>query len=181
MPHFSDVSFEEVSSSSSGGVPAAQGAASQGGGVAAVQGAANQLVHAPADSECDELWRTWPAMQESAIANGTVVVFDLVSRVGNAFMDLRNIIQVWVEQERFGGQYPSRFVIPMTFVCTHCRAKARHDLLGPPIDALQELHIVVHESRFLCIVCPSHKNTPSFELLLRVSSRNALRLVPPVP
>ncbi|CAM9182432.1 unnamed protein product [Ectocarpus sp. 8 AP-2014] len=74
-------SFEEVSSSSSGGVPAAQGAASQGGGVAAVQGAANQLVHAPADSECDELWRTWPAMQESAIANGTVVVFDLVSRV----------------------------------------------------------------------------------------------------
>ncbi|CAM9750176.1 unnamed protein product [Ectocarpus sp. 13 AM-2016] len=92
-------SFEEVSSSSSGGVPAAQGAASQGGGAAAVQGAANQLVNAPADSECDELWRTWPAMQESAIANGTVVVFDLVSRVGNAFMDLRNVIQVarWLE------------------------------------------------------------------------------------
>ncbi|CAN0008770.1 unnamed protein product [Ectocarpus fasciculatus] len=70
-----------------------------GGGVAAAQGAANHLVHAPADSECDELWRTWPAMQDSAIANGTVVVFDLVARVGNAFMDLRHIIQVarWLE------------------------------------------------------------------------------------
>lgn len=94
VPLLSDVSFEEVSTLT-------------GSGAAGAQGAANQLVHVPPDSECDELWRTWPAMQESAIANGTVVVFDLVSRVGNAFMDLRNIIQVWSEQERFGGPCPN--------------------------------------------------------------------------
>lgn len=55
---------------------------------------ADDFVRAPADRGCDALWRTWPAVNKRGVDSGTVMVFDLVSRVGNAFMDLKSVIQV---------------------------------------------------------------------------------------
>lgn len=55
---------------------------------------ADDFLPGPSAEGCDEVWRTWPNVQRNAVASGTVMVFDLVSRVGNAFMDLRNVIEV---------------------------------------------------------------------------------------
>lgn len=52
----------------------------------------DDFVRAPAS--CDTVWRTWPSVQKKAVDSETVMVFDLVSRVGNAFLDLKGVIQV---------------------------------------------------------------------------------------
>lgn len=54
----------------------------------------DDFVRAPADRGCETVWRTWPSVQKKGVDSGTVMVFDLVSRVGNAFMDLKGVIQV---------------------------------------------------------------------------------------
>lgn len=59
---------------------------------------ADDLVRAPSASDCGEVWRTWPVVQRNAVQSGNVMVFDLVSRVGNAFLDLRSVIQVCVKR-----------------------------------------------------------------------------------
>ena len=51
------------------------------------------LVHAP-DATCDDFWLSWPAMQERAIAQGTVVVFNVFASVGNLFLALDLLMQV---------------------------------------------------------------------------------------
>lgn len=55
---------------------------------------ADDIVPDPFRKGCGEAWRTWPTVQQRAVESGTVMVFDLVSRVGNAFLDLRNVIEV---------------------------------------------------------------------------------------
>lgn len=62
--------------------------------IGAAPARADDLVRTPSASECGVAWRTWPVVQQKAIAHGTVMVFDLVSRVGNAFLDLRSVIEV---------------------------------------------------------------------------------------
>eukprot|EP00903_Cladosiphon_okamuranus_P009201 g8787.t1 len=59
----------------------------------------DDLVHSPSGTGCGEAWRTWPTVQHDAVKRGTVMVFDLVSRVGNAFLDLRGVIEIcrWLE------------------------------------------------------------------------------------
>ena len=51
------------------------------------------LVYAP-NATCDDFWLAWPAVQERAIARGTVVVFDLNDSVGNLFRSLALLMQV---------------------------------------------------------------------------------------
>ena len=51
------------------------------------------LVYAP-NATCDDFWLAWPAVQERAIARGTVVVFDLNDSVGNLFRALALLMQV---------------------------------------------------------------------------------------
>lgn len=53
----------------------------------------NSLVYAP-NAICDDLWLTWPAVQERAIADGTVLVFDVITSVGNLFLAFNTMIQV---------------------------------------------------------------------------------------
>ena len=46
------------------------------------------------NATCDGFWLAWPAVQERAIARGTVVVFDLNDSVGNLFRTLALLMQV---------------------------------------------------------------------------------------
>lgn len=46
------------------------------------------------EEDCDPTWMSWPAVQEAAIAGGTMLVFDIFASVGNLFITLRGIIQV---------------------------------------------------------------------------------------
>lgn len=62
--------------------------------VGAAPARADDLVRASAESDCSDVWRTWPTVQQSAVERGTVMVFDLVSRVGQSFSDLRSVIEV---------------------------------------------------------------------------------------
>lgn len=55
---------------------------------------ADDLVRTSIESTCGEVWRSWPTAQSNAMERGTVMVFDLVSRVGKAFLDLRSVIEV---------------------------------------------------------------------------------------
>lgn len=43
---------------------------------------------------CDEVWASWPAVQEAAVEKGTVVMFGLFPAVGNIFIVLENLIKV---------------------------------------------------------------------------------------
>lgn len=52
------------------------------------------LVHAP-HASCDDVWLSWPAMQERAIASGTFVVFDVITSVGNLFLIFDTLMKVW--------------------------------------------------------------------------------------
>eukprot|EP00904_Undaria_pinnatifida_P001892 jgi/Undpi1/11703/HiC_scaffold_36.g13998.m1 len=68
----------------------------ENGGVELVQDAhrtSDDLVYAP-DTECDEFWLSWPGVQERAIADGTVLVFDVFSSVGNLFIALEHAMKV---------------------------------------------------------------------------------------
>lgn len=56
--------------------------------------------------QCDEAWRAWPSMQDSAISEGNVMVFQLFASVGNLFIMLSNAIQV---RERKRGEHPRCF------------------------------------------------------------------------
>lgn len=53
----------------------------------------HDLVYAP-NATCNDFWLAWPAMQDRAIARGTVVVFDLNDSVGNLFRTLALLMQV---------------------------------------------------------------------------------------
>lgn len=52
-------------------------------------------MHGPeADGECRAYWKTWPAAQDKAVADGTVVVIDLFASVGNVFLAIYAVIKV---------------------------------------------------------------------------------------
>lgn len=53
----------------------------------------NSLVYAP-NATCDDFWRSWPAVNEKAIADGTVLVFDVFNSVGNLFVTFDAMIKV---------------------------------------------------------------------------------------
>lgn len=53
----------------------------------------DSFMYAP-DATCDDVWLSWPAMQERAIARGTVLVFNLHDSVGNLFRTLNLVMQV---------------------------------------------------------------------------------------
>lgn len=44
---------------------------------------------------CDDFWMSWPAVQNRAIAHGTVVVFDVFASVGNLFLTLNVLMKVY--------------------------------------------------------------------------------------
>lgn len=46
------------------------------------------------DDQCDLSWASWPAMNEAALANGTLLMFDLFPSVGNVLMVLGYVVQV---------------------------------------------------------------------------------------
>lgn len=53
----------------------------------------DSFVYAP-NATCDDLWLSWPAMQEKAIAAGTVLVYDVITSVGNLFISFGALIKV---------------------------------------------------------------------------------------
>lgn len=53
----------------------------------------SNFVYAP-NASCDEMWLSWPAMQEGAMARGTFIVFDAISSVGNLFIIINTVMQV---------------------------------------------------------------------------------------
>lgn len=53
----------------------------------------DSLVYAP-NATCGDLWLSWPAMQERAIESGTVLVFDVMTSVGNLFVAFKTMIKV---------------------------------------------------------------------------------------
>ena len=63
----------------------------------------HSFMYAP-HATCNVFWLSWPAMQERAIARGTVVVFDMHDSVGNLFRTLNLLIQV--RPEVFGQCHP---------------------------------------------------------------------------
>ena len=63
----------------------------------------HSFMYAP-HATCNDFWLSWPAMQERAIARGTVVVFDMHDSVGNLFRTLNLLIQV--RPEVFGPCHP---------------------------------------------------------------------------
>ncbi|CAM9873547.1 unnamed protein product [Ectocarpus sp. 12 AP-2014] len=46
------------------------------------------------DDDCDAVWASWPAVQETAITEGSVLVFDIFPSVGNLFVALHSIVKV---------------------------------------------------------------------------------------
>lgn len=64
----------------------------------------DRFVHTTED-DCDPMWTSWPAVQEAAIASGTVLVFDIFSSVGNLFITLHCIIKVtlWCNPQAHSG------------------------------------------------------------------------------
>ncbi|CAN0174499.1 unnamed protein product, partial [Ectocarpus sp. 6 AP-2014] len=52
----------------------------------------DRFVHTTEDG-CDPMWTSWPAVQEVAIASGTVLVFHIFASVGNLFMILHSVIK----------------------------------------------------------------------------------------
>lgn len=103
--------------------------------VGAAPARADDLVPAPSTNGCSDVWRTWPAVQQTAVERGTVVVFDLVSRVGNAFFDLRSVIEVsrWLESP--AGDEPRSIVEQAA-----CRPAAAHQALPVTIFGADLLH-----------------------------------------
>lgn len=53
----------------------------------------DRFVHSK-EGTCDPRWTSWPAVQEVAIASGTVLVFDTFASVGNLFTTLHSVIKV---------------------------------------------------------------------------------------
>ena len=53
----------------------------------------NSFVNAP-NATCDNIWLSWPAMQERAITRGTFVVFDVIASVGNLFLTFGTLMKV---------------------------------------------------------------------------------------
>lgn len=53
----------------------------------------NSLVYVP-NATCDDVWMSWPAVQERAIADGTVLVFDTSQAVGNLFLAFERMMKV---------------------------------------------------------------------------------------
>ena len=53
----------------------------------------NSFVNAP-NATCDNIWLSWPAMQERAITRGTFVVFDVIASVGNLFPTFGTLMKV---------------------------------------------------------------------------------------
>lgn len=51
------------------------------------------LVKAPG-STCDEIWTTWPDIQEMGLAGGNALIFRVFPSVGNVFMVLDSAISV---------------------------------------------------------------------------------------
>ena len=51
------------------------------------------LVYAP-HATCNDIWLSWPAMQERAIARGTFLVFDVITSVGNLFIIFDTLMKV---------------------------------------------------------------------------------------
>lgn len=43
---------------------------------------------------CDERWTSWPAIQESAVVGGNVLLFEIFPSVGNLFLTLAEMVQV---------------------------------------------------------------------------------------
>ncbi|CAM9205438.1 unnamed protein product [Ectocarpus sp. 12 AP-2014] len=56
------------------------------------------------DDDCDAVWASWPAVQETAITEGSVLVFDIFPSVGNLFVALHSIVKV-----KFGPRGFDRF------------------------------------------------------------------------
>lgn len=46
------------------------------------------------DSVCDELWASWPDLQEKGLSTQNVLVYKIVPAVGNLFLDLASAIAV---------------------------------------------------------------------------------------
>lgn len=53
----------------------------------------NSLVYAP-NTTCDDFWLSWPPIQERAMADGTVLIFDVFNSVGNLFVTFDLMIKV---------------------------------------------------------------------------------------
>lgn len=53
----------------------------------------NSFVYAP-NTTCDDVWLSWPAVQERAFTDGTVLVFDVFNSVGNLFLAFDIMIKV---------------------------------------------------------------------------------------
>lgn len=53
----------------------------------------SNLVYAPKAS-CDDVWLSWPAMQERAMARGTFIAFEAISSVGNLFIIINTLMKV---------------------------------------------------------------------------------------
>lgn len=45
---------------------------------------------------CDELWSTWPAMQDRAVANGTVLIWKMGTSIGNIMKTFMFVLPVRV-------------------------------------------------------------------------------------
>lgn len=60
---------------------------------------ATLFVHEP-EATCSAYWRSWPAVQEKAIADKTVIVFDILPSVGNLFIALRSLAKVGSHRRR---------------------------------------------------------------------------------
>lgn len=57
--------------------------------------ASHLFVNAP-ESICDDLWASWPSIQESGLANKNVIVYKPLASVGNDFLRLQTLISVSV-------------------------------------------------------------------------------------
>lgn len=73
--------------------------------------ASDLFVNAP-DSDCDDLWASWPTIQESGLANKNAIVYKPLASVGNDFLRLQtlisvsNSVRVWLAGAIFFGHKP---------------------------------------------------------------------------
>ena len=56
-------------------------------------GRTTSLVYAP-NARCDDIWLSWPAMHDKAIADGTYIQFYVGSSVGNLFIVFDTVMKV---------------------------------------------------------------------------------------
>lgn len=72
------------------------------------------LVNAP-DSTCDEMWTSWPDIQEKGLVGKNVLVINIFPSVGNLFIVLEAAISVSMLLATL-----LRLIIPPTLMVMHC-------------------------------------------------------------